>query len=186
MSFRSLCLFGLVFSGTAVAVEIAGVELPNQWTLDGQPLVLNGAGVREYGTLSVDVYVAALYLSARQAFAQAVLDSAGPKVLHMVFLRDVDRADTLKAWEYYLQANCPPPCVWPAKEVESFKRLVPVTLEADRQTYIFRSQGVELLVNGKPVGRVEGRHFAHLLLATWIGEVPTTPALRKALLGSTQ
>lgn len=182
MKYRLLAALAL-WIPPAGAMEVVGVELPDRWPLDDKTLVLNGAGVREYGALGVDVYVAALYLPAKQGAVSAVLDSVGPKLLHMVFFRDVTQEDTVKAWEYYLKANCQAPCVLPNKQLEQFYRLVPATEEDDSQTYLFREDTVQILVNGKPVGQVKGGGFARLLLATWIGEVPTTKALKRALLG---
>ena len=45
----------LLAAAVAGAVTVAGVELPDDWTVDGQRLVLNGAGTREYGPLAIDV-----------------------------------------------------------------------------------------------------------------------------------
>lgn len=167
----------------ALAVQVGKETLPDQWTLDGNALVLNGAGPREYGLLRIKVYVAALYVAKRDATSLGVLDARTPKVLHTRFLRDVELKDTLAAWDYYFEQNCTGSCTLPKQQIEAFKALVPVTVAGETQTYLFRPDGVELLRNDKSLGLVQGADFARLLLSTWIGEVPTTPALKKALLG---
>lgn len=181
---RRLCL-ALLCSWPlfALAVQVGKESLPDQWALDGATLALNGAGPREYGFLRIKVYVAALYVAKRDATSQGVLDAKTPKVLHTRFLRDVDLKDTLAAWDYYLEQNCTGSCTLPKQQIEAFKALVPVTVAGETQTYVFRPDSVELLRNEKSLGVIQGADFARLLLSTWIGEVPTTPALKKALLG---
>jgi hypothetical protein len=181
---RRLCLALLCsWPLLVMAAQVGKESLPEDWKLDGNTLVLNGAGPREYGFLRIKVYVAGLYVAKRDTSSQGVLDAKTPKVLHTRFLRDVDLKDTLAAWDYYLDRNCSDGCTLPKQQIEAFKALVPVTVAGDTQTYLFRPDGVELLRNDKSLGVVQGGDFSRLLLSTWIGEVPTTPALKKALLG---
>lgn len=177
-------LLALLLALPVQAAEIAGVQFAQTWTLDGQSLGLNGAGLREYGFLKVDVYAAALYLPVVQRSEATVLESAGGKVLHMHFFRDVGREDTVKVWDHYFAENCPAPCVLPQASIAAFKALVPETRAGDTQTYLFRAEGVEFLANGRTLGKVFGADFARLLLSTYIGRYPPTPELRAALLGS--
>ena len=167
----------------AAAVQVGKETVPDQWTVDGSQLVLNGAGPREYGFLRIKVYVAALYVAKRDSTSDGVLDAKTPKVLYTRFLRDVDLKDTLAAWDYYFEQNCTGSCQLPKQQIEAFKALVPVTVAGETQTYLFRADGVEMFRNDKSLGVVPGGDFARLLLSTWIGNVPTTPALKKALLG---
>jgi hypothetical protein len=167
----------------AFSAQVGKESVPDQWTVDGDSLVLNGAGPREYGFLKIKVYVAALYVAKKDQTSAGVLDAKTPKVMYTRFLRDVDLKDTLAAWDYYFEQNCKGSCTLPKKEIEAFKALVPVTVAGDTQTYLFRADGIELLRNDKSLGVVQGGEFARLLLSTWIGEVPTTPALKKSLLG---
>src|SRR2546423_2856252 len=61
---RVLCaLTSLVWSGTsAPAAEISGVKLPDQVSVNGKSLKLNGAGLRQATILKINVYAAGLYL----------------------------------------------------------------------------------------------------------------------------
>lgn len=170
----------------AGAAEVAGVRLPDYWMLDGHALPLNGIGVREYGLLKIDVYVAALYLPKPDQDPVHILAAPGPKVIQMQFLRDINREDALKVWDHYFAENCKSPCVLPAAEIAAFKAFAPTTVKGDTQTYLFYDNHVEVLANGKPIGKVGGPRFPRLLLSTWIGDYPPTPALRRALLGRSE
>jgi hypothetical protein len=104
-------------------------------------------------------------------------------VVHMRFLRSASQEDTLKAWRVYLERNCAAPCVMPAAALQRFEALVPATQSGDVQTYYFDPSGVSMDLNATPLGRVEDAAFARILLATWIGEHPTSESLKRALLG---
>ena len=162
---------------------LAAPQFPDTYALEGQTLVRNGVGVRTYGVFNIQVYNAALYLPSRESSAQAVLDADTPKVVQMQFLRSASQDDTRTAWQHYLEANCRPPCVWPEAGVRQFSALLPATVQGESQTFVFRDQGLEVLRNGQALGRVADRRLARLVLSTWLGDVPTTPALKQALLG---
>jgi hypothetical protein len=173
----------LLVAGVVRGVEVGGVEFPETWTADGQTLMLNGAGVREYGVFGIDVYAAALYLLEPMHDARAVLTHPGPKVLHMHALRSASAADTARAWAPYLRDNCQAACNYPARQARRFLSMLPDMVAGETQTYVFENDRVEMLRNGRSSGTIEGGGFARLLLSTWIGEAPTTEALKAALLG---
>ena len=80
----------LVLAATsASAVTVAGVNIPDSADVNGQKLVLNGAGLRK--KFVVKVYTGALYLTAKQSNPAAILgaDTARRQVMHFVY--DVDK-----------------------------------------------------------------------------------------------
>jgi len=167
----------------AAAADTGGVVFPERWTLGQTGLIRNGEGLREYGFMGIDIYAAALYLKTAAHDAAAVLSSSEPKVLHMHFLRDFTRQDTLKAWDHSFAQNCPPPCALPQKELAAFQAFIPDSRRGDTQTYEFYADRVNVRANSRPIGSVEGAAFSRLLLSTWIGAAPPTEALKRALLG---
>src|SRR5688500_7634465 len=80
-------LFALLFATliTADAGELAGVKMPDSVTVGGQPLVLNGLGLRE--KFFIDVYVGGLYLKAKTTDAKKAIDADEPKriVMHFIY-----------------------------------------------------------------------------------------------------
>jgi hypothetical protein len=187
MSVARILVFALLFVSAQVhAVKVGELELPDRWQVGDEQLVLNGAGMREVGILRIAVYAGALYLPKRETSASAILDATTTRVIHLQMLRNVSRADSVKAWTHYLEANCEAPC---AKKSEAFKsalrqfqQIIPDTRAGDTQTYVFRDGATELLLNGASLGDIRDRHFTRALLASWIGRVPTTEDLRRALL----
>jgi hypothetical protein len=164
------------------AAERDGVIFPDRVEAAGRTLVLNGTGTRTYSLLRIKVYVAALYLEAPSRDAAAILASPGPKLIRMRYLQPVDRDDAAKAWRHYLEANCTGPCRLPGDAVARFTALLDPVAKGDTQAFLFADGGVELTANGRARGRIDDPAFARLLLATWIGEAPTSEAVRRGLL----
>lgn len=187
MKTMALALFGLLLAAAPASAEtvVEGQRFPDQWRLDsGETLRLNGAGLRSYGLLRFKVYVAGLYLPTPSRDAAALLRIDAPRLVHMVFLRDGSQADTVKAWEVYLQKNCPAPCTIPEAAWQQFQTLLPETRRGESQTYLFTPEGLQVYREGQSLGRIEDPEFARLILATWLGDEPTSPPLKAAMLAA--
>ena len=61
---------------------------------------------------------------------------------------------------------------------------VPAVHRGDQSSLLFTSKGVDVTLNGRPMGKVTDPHFATAMLATFIGPVPPTAKLKRELLGS--
>ncbi len=175
-------LLALLLATPAAAAELDGVTVPDRVEAAGETLVLNGMGTRTYSLLRIKVYVAALYLESPSRDAAAVLASAGPKLVTMRYLQPVGRDDAAEAWRHYLEVNCTGACRLPTDAVERFTALLDPVAKGDTQAFLFADGGVELSANDRVRGRVDDPAFARLLLATWIGEVPTSEAVKRGLL----
>jgi hypothetical protein len=183
---KSILILIILVPCLAWAVKVGETELPDSWLLNGETLVLNGAGLREYSFLRIPVYAAALYLPMRQKNEAAILKATTPHVIQMKMLRDVTREDSVKAWNVYLLANCKSPCAIADETRQKFFKLIPDTRTGDSQTFLFRDGSLEIFRNGISLGTIVDGAFATLVLATWIGEAPSTADLKKSLLGIIQ
>ncbi len=78
-------LLFLFTASIAGAVDINGVKLPDTVIVEGEQLVLNGAGVREKKILIIeaDIYVAGLYLKDKTSDAQAIIDADETMMLRL-------------------------------------------------------------------------------------------------------
>lgn len=79
----------LVYS-ISPARDIAGVAMPESYTLGQNNLVLNGAGLREKFAIGVDVYVCGLYLKSKTANALQIINSEEPMVIRLLLVRNVN------------------------------------------------------------------------------------------------
>lgn len=175
----------LVLAATAAsAATVAGVKIADSTDVNGQKLVLNGAGLRK--KFVIKVYTGALYLPAKQASPTAILaaDTTREMVMHFVF--DVDKGKIAEAWEEGLEANVPSA----GADVKTNFKLLSSWMEdmKDGQelkmTYV-PGTGTTVVVNGKTKGTLSGKATADAILSTWIGAKPGPGNdFKKAVLGT--
>jgi len=166
----------------AAAGELAGVELPDAATVGGEKLVLNGMGLRK--KLFVKVYVAGLYLPAKQSDGKKVLAADTPRRTVMHFLYDVDRQKMCDAWDDALEGNVARPAAELVSQFETLCSWMQDVEKGQRMTYTYEpGEGTTVEVAGKTKGTIPGKAFADALWSAWIGAKPATTDLRDGLLG---
>lgn len=177
----------LPLAAHAQTVDVAGVKYPPSVQVGGQPLQLNGAGVRY--KFVVKVYTAGLYMGTKATTPEAVLAAPGPKRLHVVMLRDIDANELGRLFTRGMQDNAPR---------EEFSKSIPGTL---RMADIFSARkklvagdnfsvdwvpgtGTTVLVNGRPQGEaIKEPEFFTALMRIWLGNKPADDGLKASLLG---
>ena len=171
----------LLLAASAAALEVGGVTFPDTRAMDGTTLKLNGAGLRLYSILRINVYAAGLYVEQPSTSADAILRAPGRKLLEVRALRAVAADDIQSAWRKSFEANCQAPCRIP-DDAGRFIASVQPSKAGDTNTYLFGPGGLQVLLNGRETGRY-GPEFGQLLLYTFIGPAPPTEALKRSLLG---
>ena len=161
----------LVLSAFLLFSTVAGVKLDDTVNVNGQNLVLNGAGIRK--KLFIKVYVGALYLSAKQSNAAAILASDAPRRMVMHFVFNVGKGKIAEGWDEGLEANTPNAS---AEVKANFKTLASwmEDMKSGQQivlTYV-PGTGTTVDVNGHTKGTLAGKATADAILATWIGPKP--------------
>lgn len=78
----------------AMAIDFAGVPLPDSYQLNGQTLQLNGQGMRKKFFFSI--YIGALYTPEKVTSSSAVMNPQLPKVIRMHFVYDEVSAEKLR------------------------------------------------------------------------------------------
>ena len=180
----TLAVIGLASVATAQAADLDGVKMPDTRVVDGVPLRLNGIGLRTYSVVGIHIYVAGLYLERQSDNSESILRSPERKLLDIHFVRDVDASDARQAWRDGFSSNCQlPACYLDPADVEKFLAAVPAVRRGDQTLMWFTPKGVDVTLNGKPMGNVNDPHFATAMLATFIGPAPPTAQLKRELLG---
>jgi hypothetical protein len=155
----------------AAAGTLAGVTLPDKADAAGQALVLDGMGLRK--KFFIKVYVAGLYLPARERVAAKVLAADAPRRMVFHFLYSVSAKQMCDAWSEGLADNTPGA---PAEVKAGFRTLCGYMEDIPKGhemvlTYL-PGQGTRVEVNGKVKGTIAGKPVADAILATWIGPHP--------------
>ncbi len=172
----------LALSFPVYAKSKAGVTMPDSRTYAGKTLTLNGLGVREATMFKVDVYVAGLYLEKATKSASSIINSDGPKVLSMKFVRDVEKGKMKDAFMDGFK-----------KSAKDFGKLGNRVAKlggwmADMkkgQTLEFSDDGsaITVMVNGAKKGSVDGKDFRVAFWKIFLGPNPPNAGLKSGLLG---
>jgi Chalcone isomerase-like len=171
------------------AGELAGVRLPDEATVEGKTLALNGMGLREATMLKVDVYVAGLYLERKSSDADEIITSEQTKRIVMKFVRAVGRKDLVKAWTEGFEKN-----TGTEKDRGALKTrfdtlntwMTDMTRDGVMSFTYFPGTGVIVEVQGQTKGTLPGADFARVLWSIWLGPNPPNPGLKEGLLGRGQ
>ncbi len=168
----------------ALAGELAGVALPDQVTVEGKTLSLNGLGLRQATWLKVNVYVAGLYLESRSADAEAIIASEQTKRIVMQFVRAVGRKEIVKAWSESFAENAGDGAEVLKQRVDTLNSWMPDMVKGGTLVFTYLpGGGVRVEVQGQTKGTIPGSDFARALFSIWLGAKPPNPGLKAGLLG---
>ena len=169
---------------TRADTNVGGVKLPTSVEVGGRTLVLNGAALRKKAVFKV--YVAGLYLPAKESSAEKIIAADEPRRMVMHFVRNVGSEPICEAWMEGLTANTPNVS---AELTAQFKTLCGYMEGVDeRQQLVFTyvpGTGTTVEVKGKTKGVIAGKAFADAMLRTWIGPKPGPGAgFKRSVLGN--
>lgn len=169
----------------AQARTVADVDVPEQQSIAGQDLRLNGAGLRQRFVFRV--YVAALYRPQPTTDAGKILNSPEPQLLRLTLLRDISSKTLTDALNDGLEANCAEAELRDmADAITRFEALMQAGGEgasSDRVDLVFNQGAVSVSFKGKALGTIKNPLFATALLKVWLGAHPAQESLKSALLG---
>lgn len=150
---------------------VSGVTLPENITVAGRTLSLNGVALRKKAIFKV--YVAALYVHTKSKSADAILEEDEPRQMSMHFVRNVDKKKICEAWEDGLKDNSPDASEDVKKEFADLCGLMQDIKNGEAMTFVYvPGNGTTVTVAGAEKGTVGGREFANALLRCWIGRKP--------------
>jgi hypothetical protein len=182
-----VCVSLFALEGWAATLEINGVRLDDNITVNGTQLQLNGAGTR-YKAGLFKVYVDGLYLVKKVKTPEEVVDQPGPKRMSVTMLRDIDADELGKLMTRGIEDNM---------GKSSLSKLIPGLL---RMGQLFAAQkkllaGDNFMIDWVPgvgtvltvKGVVQGDPFKEpeffkALMSIWLGPVPADFKLKEALL----
>jgi hypothetical protein len=168
----------------AAAATRADVTLPDTVQVGGERMVLNGMGIREATVLSVDVYVAGLYLPRRSQDAREILRPELPKRLTMHFVREVERADVVEAFQkgFSRSAGGGEPAL--AARIRELCALMTDMHPGDELTLTYRPEhGTTVALGDEAKGLIAGADFGTALFGIFVGDAPPDEGLKRGLLG---
>lgn len=177
---RLLSLLLLAAAQPAAAGSLADVTLPDTAAVGGKSLVLNGMGLRT--KMFIKVYVAGLYVEAKNKNAAALVAADAPKKLVLKFIYSPSASQMQGAFREGYDHNGAPASL--KASIEKFLAAVPGAKKGDEMavTYV-PGTGTTLSFNGKDLVTIEGVEFMRATFNIWLGPKPPTEELRTGILG---
>lgn len=175
-------LFLAASAAVLLAVQVAGVDLPDTVNAEGKTLKLNGAGLRK--KMVFKVYVAGLYVETPTHDAAALLSSNQVKSMRLRMMRSVKGKQIGESIEEGFARNSKAQQDKLKDRLAKFTAMIPDVDEGDDivMTWV-PDHGTKVSVRGTDRGTIEGRDFADALFAVWLGPDPVQDDLKKALVG---
>jgi hypothetical protein len=178
-----LLVVGLCLALPVLAMELAGVSLPDTTTVAGTTLKLNGMGIRK--KLFIKVYVGGLYVKAPVHDAAAIVAADEPRQMVMHFLyKEVEAVKLTDAWREGFAGNSASTLPALKERLDTFCSWWPAMKSGERAVITYApGEGTTLEINGKKLGTIPGQDFARALFAVWLGDKPADGGLKEGMLG---
>ena len=168
-----------------LAAERDGVSYPDEITVGGTPLVLNGIGTREATVFNVNVYVAALYVENPSSSGSAIYNSDETRRLILHFVRDVGVDDITNAWQEGFEKNAANRVASLQGDIDLLNSWMSDMDDGDRMQFTYvPATGLEVSVKGTVKGTIPGADFASAFFSIWLGPNPPNSGLKEGLLGN--
>ena len=174
----------LLTTMSSFAMEMNDIEFPDEITVNGVDLILNGLGKREATIFNVDVYVAALYLEHTGSDGYAICESDQTKRLILHFVRDVSGGDIAGAWaEGFIKNGGDDVSIYESRIV-SLNSWMSEMKDGEKMMFTYiPGTGLEVSLKGTYMGTIEGSDFSAVFFSIWLGDDPPNGGLRRGLLG---
>lgn len=179
---RILFLIFLVlsfFTGISAATS-KGIRFADEVTVDGQTLTLHGIGLLKWKYI-VDVYLVALYKPKDLPIEE--INANIPKRLEYYFFVDMEASDFQSTGFQLMARNIGEENAQSLiKELEAFNDLYRYVAKGQRYALTYMpGKGLEMALDGKPLGLVEGDEFGSAYLTIWLGPDPVSTSLQKGM-----
>lgn len=165
-------------------MEVEGVMVPENVSMEGQDMVLNGVGVRS--KYFMDLYVGSLFVPSKESNAQKIIDADKGMLIQLDIISGLITSKKMtesinEGFEKSLKTITEDV----SKEVSTFKSVFKEEIEKkDNFQFLYVPEaGVKVYKNGKLLEVIEGLPFKRALFAIWLGEEPADKKLKKKMIG---
>ena len=178
----AVVLAAMVTLSPVHAATLAGVEMPDQTTVNGKTLVLNGLGVRTATVLKVKVYVIGLYLESKSSDAKAIIESDQAKRIEMHFVHSVTAEELRDGWSEGFESNYKDVASIKG-EISKFNASMRDVKSGDTIVLDFSGDTLNVLINDSKIDSIKGSAFQQAALGIWLGPKPPNKELKAGILG---
>lgn len=177
---KSLILCLMLWSSGSFAATKDGVEFKDSIEQAGTKLVLNGMGYRIATIFRVKVYLAGLYLKEKSSDAEKIIASTDPKIVRMIFKRDVEKEKFKEGILISFEKNKLKADDYKSELDKMFGNMTDIK-EGDEVIVSFTSKEIDFSHAGKKIN-ISGEAFSRDLLKLWLN-TPPNEELKAGMLG---
>jgi hypothetical protein len=178
----------LVVIATAFSVNaqktVSGVKVDEKLSLEGQSLVLNGAGTRE--KMWIDLYVGSLYLPKKSSSANDIMNSKDAAAIKLNIISGMITSDKMITAINEGFENSTDKKTAPLKaKIDKFKGFFKDEIKKGDVFIIMNvpNEGVVVFKNGAKKGTIDGHDFKKALFGIWLCDKPADKDLKDGMLG---
>ena len=178
----------LVVIATAFSVNaqktVSGVKVDEKLSLEGQSLVLNGAGTRE--KMWIDLYVGSLYLPKKSSSANDIMNSKDAAAIKLNIISGMITSDKMISAINEGFENSTDKKTAPLKaKIDKFKGFFKDEIKKGDVFIIMNvpNEGVVVFKNGAKKGTIDGHDFKKALFGIWLCDKPADKDLKDGMLG---
>lgn len=178
----------LMLIATAFTVNaqntVAGVKVDAKMSLEGQSLVLNGAGTRV--KMFMDMYVGALYLEKKSTNASEIMNSKEGAAIKLNIVSGLITSDKMISAINEGFENATGKKTAPLKaKIDKFKGFFKEEIKKGDVFIIINvpNEGVVVYKNGVKKGSIDGHDFKKALFGIWLCDKPADKDLKDEMLG---
>lgn len=170
---------------SARALQIEGLEIPENVRVGGETLHLNGAGIRTLSPMGIPInlYVASFYSPTPIRSEKAALAAQAPLQFNFTFLQGVNKALISRAWRAQFSHSVTETYPGYEHDKDTFLHLVGNLDKNGRDTVEFVGNDTRVLDSGHLIGVIHGRNFQKAYLSLLFGPKPASRRLKPELLG---
>lgn len=188
MSFKAkiitaIWVFIFLSAASVHGAEIEDVAFEDRVEVNGSLLTLRGTGLFRYLGF-IKAYVGALYMLEDIPSENVLSDT--PKRLEIEYFHPIKGEDFGSASKKIMVRNVEPEVFEKLKpRLEQLNALYQDVQPGDRYSLdYFPGVGIELSLNGNPLGLITGADFASAVYAMWLGKKPMNKDFKQQLLGT--
>jgi len=176
-----LMAFMICVNVSMAQTKVGDVTLPNEVTLSGENMELNGAGMRE--KMWIDLYAGGLYVQTKSSEANTVINTDAPMAMKLHIVSGmVSQSKMIGAVTDGFE-NSTSGKATTAERASFVACFNDEITKEDIFDIVYASGNTIVYKNGKEKGSVKGLEFKKALFGIWLGKKPADKDLKKGMLG---
>lgn len=161
--------------------QVGDATLPNKVTLEGEDMILNGAGMRE--KLWIDLYAGGLYLQSKSKDAGAIINADKPMAIKLhIVSKLVSQEKMISAVNDGFE-NSTTGKATAAEKAQFIACFNEEIKEGNIFDIVYANGVVTVFKNGAKKGTIKGLAFKKALFGIWLSSKPADKDLKKGMLG---